>query len=304
MRPLAGPEELDLFCRVPYLLNAELGEDLASGRRRPEWMWVALRGDQLVARLAWWGRKDGNAPQVLDVFDVGDAPERVEMGARLLRVATEQVIPNGAGQPEYSRFVSPGWRDDVVAREAVEDRMTALAQTGAHLLVERLRLEWRPPTPVGSSRVRLSFRPANDGDELVDLMTQVLDGTLDAHSLDQLTRVSAKQAVGEHYENEFLKYKSPRDWWRIATLPAGGPVGFVIPARNDYNAIIAYVGVLPEHRGHRYIDEILAEGTSILAAQGVPRIRAATDLDNVPMARAFQRAGYVNFERQINMTWS
>jgi hypothetical protein len=35
----------------------------------------------------------------------------------------------------------------------------------------------------------------------------------------------------------------------------------------------------------------------------VPRIRAATDLGNTPMAGAFERAGYVNFERSINMTW-
>jgi RimJ/RimL family protein N-acetyltransferase len=39
------------------------------------------------------------------------------------------------------------------------------------------------------------------------------------------------------------------------------------------------------------------------AAQDVPRIRAATDVGNAPMAAAFARAGYVTFERQIDMTW-
>jgi hypothetical protein len=42
----------------------------------------------------------------------------------------------------------------------------------------------------------------------------------------------------------------------------------------------------------------------LVAAQGVPRIRASTDLDNVPMAQAFSRAGWENFERAITMTWS
>jgi RimJ/RimL family protein N-acetyltransferase len=74
-------------------------------------------------------------------------------------------------------------------------------------------------------------------------------------------------------------------------------------ARNDYNPIIRYLGVVPAHRGNGYIDDVLAEGTRILAAQNVPRIRAATDLGNTPMAGAFERAGYVNFERSINMTW-
>jgi RimJ/RimL family protein N-acetyltransferase len=78
----------------------------------------------------------------------------------------------------------------------------------------------------------------------------------------------------------------------------------VIPAHNAYNPIIAYLAVLPQHRGHGYIDDILAEGTRVLCEQDPPRIRATTDVGNVPMAKAFQRAGYVNFEREINMTWS
>lgn len=42
----------------------------------------------------------------------------------------------------------------------------------------------------------------------------------------------------------------------------------------------------------------------MLAAQdGVERIRAATDLGNVPMAKSFERLGYVNFERAFNMIW-
>lgn len=87
-------------------------------------------------------------------------------------------------------------------------------------------------------------------------------------------------------------------------LPHGEPVGFVLPAHNGYNPIIAYIGVLPGHRGNRYINDLLAEGTRILAEQEVPRIRASTDLGNVPMANALRRAGYTDFEHEINMTWS
>ncbi|WP_336216607.1 GNAT family N-acetyltransferase [Nonomuraea sp. LPB2021202275-12-8] len=112
-----------------------------------------------------------------------------------------------------------------------------------------------------------------------------------------------REAAVRHFDDELAHYRSPRDWWRIATLPDGEPVGVVTPARNDYNPIIGYLGVLPAHRGTGYIDDILAEGTRILIAQDVPRIRAATDLGNTPMANAFQRVGYVNFERTINMTW-
>jgi RimJ/RimL family protein N-acetyltransferase len=306
MRPITGPEELDLFSQLPYTLDEELADDLATGRRRPEWMWVALRGDRLLARAAWWSRPGGGAPRILDVLDLDDStpgPDRVDTGVLLLHTAMAATFPNGSLPCEYSRFVPPHWRDNAVTRQAVEDRMTVLERTGARLFVERLRLEWRPEATVPEPGGRLAFRPVHDADELVALMTSVLDGTLDAHSRDDLTRMSAHEAAVKHYEDELSRYTSPRDWWRIATLPHGEPVGFVIPARNDYNPIIAYIAVLPAHRGNGYVDDILTEGTRVLAEQDVPRIRASTDLGNIPMAKAFHRAGYDAFGREINMTW-
>ncbi|MGW3010511.1 GNAT family N-acetyltransferase [Streptomyces sp. NPDC001219] len=307
LRPLTGREELDLFSQLPYVLNEELADDLSGGRRRPEWMWVALRGDRLLARAAWWSRSAGDPPLVLDVLDLDDSapgPAHLDIAVRLLRTAMAATLPHGSRPPEYSRFVPPDWRADAVRRQAVEDRMTVLERTGARLFVERLRLEWRPESPVPEPSGRLVFRPVRDSEELVALMASVLDGTLDAHGRDDLTRMSAHEAAVRHYEDELARYTSPRDWWRVATLPHGEPVGFVIPARNSYHPVIAYLGVLPAHRGNGYIDDLLAEGTRILAAQHVPRIRAATDLGNLPMAHAFRRAGYRNFERAITMTWS
>ncbi|MGA5364018.1 GNAT family N-acetyltransferase [Streptomyces purpurascens] len=307
MRPITGREELDLFSQLPYVLNEELADDLANARRRPEWMWVALRGDRLLARAAWWCRPGSDAPLILDVLDIDDsasATDRVDTGVRLLHTAMAATLPNGSRPPEYSRFVPPDWRENAVTRQVIEDRMTVLEQTGARLFVERLRLEWRPESPVPDPSGRLAFRPVHDAEELVALMASVMDGTLDAHGRDDLTRMSAQEAAVKHYEDELAHYTSPRDWWRIATLPHGEPVGFVIPAHNGYNAIIAYIAVLPAHRGNGYIDDLLAEGTRVLAEQDVPRIRASTDLGNVPMANAFRRAGYANFEREINMTWN
>jgi ribosomal protein S18 acetylase RimI-like enzyme len=307
MRPINGREELDLFSQLPYVLNPELADDLAAGRRRPEWMWVAQHGDRLLARAAWWSRPGGDAPLILDVLDIDDRapnPARLDIGVRLLRTAMAAVLPDPSRPPEYSRFIPPDWRDNTATRQVVEDRMTVLERTGARLFVERLRLEWTPTSPVPGPGKRLLFRPVRDAGELVALMALVLDGTLDAHGRAELTRMSPQEAATQHYEGELARYTSPRDWWRIATLPDGEPVGFVVPAHNGYNPIIAYLAVLPAHRGNGYIDDVLAEGTRILAEQDVPRIRAATDLGNVPMANAFRRAQYVNFGREINMTWN
>jgi RimJ/RimL family protein N-acetyltransferase len=304
VRPIAGREELARFSQLPYVLNEELADDLAVGRRRPEWMWIALRGDHLLARLAWWARPGDDTPFLLDILDIDESSaDRVDIGVRLLRTAMATVVPADARPPEYIRAVPPDWRANEVTRRVVEDRMVVLEQTGASLFVERLRFEWRPGTPLPEPNGRLKFRPLHDTEEIRTLMTLALAGTLDAHSRADLARMPAREAAAKHYDDELAHYRSPRSWWRIATLPDGQPVGFVTPARNDYNPIIGYLAVLPEHRGNGYIDEILTEGTRILATQNVPRIRAATDLGNTPMANAFQRVGYVNFERTINMTW-
>jgi len=293
--------------RLPYVLNEELSDDLAEGRRRPEWMWVALRGERLIARAAWWSSPGADAPALLDVLDIDDDssdPDRADVAVHMLRTAIAATTSSDARPPDYVRFVPPDWREDAVTKKAVEDRLATAARTGARLFVERLRLEWRPGTPIRAADERLRFRPVHDEEELLVLLTAVLEGTLDAHSRTDLSRMSAREAAASQYEDEFARYTSPRDWWQIATLPDGDAVGLVIAARNDYNPVIAYLAVLPQHRGHGYVDAILAEGTRVLAAQDVPRIRAATDLDNTPMAAAFRRAGWVNFERAIHMTWS
>jgi RimJ/RimL family protein N-acetyltransferase len=298
-RPITGPDELDLFNSLPYVLNDEVSGDLAAGRR-PEWLWLALRGDRVVARAGWWSRAGDRHPLVMDIFDIDGG---IDDGVQLLKTALAAVVPAGATPPEYSRFLPADWRGDQHTRQAVHDQMGALERAGAKLFIERLRLEWRPGTPVAGHSGRLTFRPVRNPGELVELMTLVLDGTLDAHSRDGLTRMTPRQAAQEQYRNEFERYASPHEWWRVATLPDGEPVGFVIPAHNGYNPIIAYLGVVPAHRGHGYIHDVLAAGTSLLAAQDVPRIRAATDVGNAPMAAAFALAGYVTFERQVDMTW-
>ncbi|PPK65390.1 GNAT family N-acetyltransferase [Actinokineospora auranticolor] len=293
MHPITGPEEVPLFCRPPYVLNDEVADDLAAGRRRPERLWVALRDDRLVARVGWWGRAGEDAPFLLDIFDTED----VVVGEHLLRTAMASAAP---ARPHYLRTVTAEWRTDPATTRCV----AALERTGAWLLAERVRFEWRPGTPVPPSSGRLVFRSVRDTGEILDLMTRALDGTLDAHSLDDLTRLPPRAAATRHFDDELARFHSPRSWWRVATLPGGEPVGFITPGRNDYNAVIGYPAVLPEHRGNGYINDLLAEATRILAAQGVPRIRAATDLDNTPMAAAFTRAGYLDVERTIVMAWS
>ncbi|MEU7867402.1 GNAT family N-acetyltransferase [Dactylosporangium sp. NPDC049140] len=298
-RPITGPDELPLFLQLTYDLDDEVADDLERGNRRPEWIWIAEHDGTVVARAAWWSRPGASEPYLMDFFDFADG--HAETAETLVRTAMEKVVPHGSVPPEYLRFIPPDWQRDPAA---VQQRMAVLERLGARLLVERLRLEWRPGTPVAPDDGRLRFRGFTGAEEALELMTRTVEGTLDAHNRADLTRMSPRAVAEEHFHGELERWPSPQEWWRVGTRPDGEPVGFVFPARNDYGPIIAYIGVLPGHRGHGYIDAILAEGTRVLAAHDIPRIRANTDVGNVPMARAFARHGYVNYQNQIDMTWA
>ncbi|GAB1821763.1 GNAT family N-acetyltransferase [Herbidospora sp. RD11066] len=289
IRPLKGLHELDLFRTFPSSLNAEFDADLEAGRRRLDWMWLALRDGVPVARAAWWGRDGTEKPLLMDVFDLADP----ETGRALLETAIPQVADGTP--PPFLRFVPPDWRDhDTTWLETLES-------TGARPLVERLRLEWRPGTPIAPTT--LEFREPAGRDELVGLMARVVEGSLDAHTVKELETMTPREQAEAQYDEELDLYRSPREWWRVGVV-GGEPVGFVIPARNAYNPIIAYIGVVPAHRGKGLVAQLLAEGTRILAGNDVPRIRASTDVTNVPMARAFAKAGYVTIEHQVDTVWS
>jgi RimJ/RimL family protein N-acetyltransferase len=72
-------------------------------------------------------------------------------------------------------------------------------------------------------------------------------------------------------------------------------VGLVQPGINDGGFIIEWIGVVPEHRGHGYVADLLACGMSLLKRAGAEQIRADTHLRNRAMQRALSRAGFNRF---------
>ncbi|MDF2562824.1 MAG: N-acetyltransferase [Microbacterium sp.] len=306
IRHLSGTHEVELFNRLPYALNHEIADDLEQGRRRLEWTWLAIRDDRLIGRLALWSPSGSTDATQFDVFDLDDAlsdDEQREIGAALLEAAHTQVIAGQATPPEFARYLAADWRERPAERRATETIMALLESSGARFVVERLRLQWEPKAGLPTPDPRLDFRGFESDDELLDLTTRALAGTLDAHSRGELGQASPRDVARAQFDEEFARYSTPREWWRVAVDGAGEAVGFVFPARNSYHHIIAYVGVLPEHRGNGFIDGILGEGTRVLAEAGAPHIRASTDVGNLPMANAFARAGYGTFQRLINMEW-
>ncbi|MFD1537046.1 GNAT family N-acetyltransferase [Nonomuraea guangzhouensis] len=273
----ADPDRL-----LPFLKNGQYHHDR---------IWVAEHDGQILARAVWWGFPDGDRPLALDCLWVHPSvPDRVGLAAELLRHAHEKY----GDAPAYHVFVANGWRDNPDITAAIAWRWQAGAGAGLTDELERLRYEWTTGAPVPAASGRLVFRAEADDEAFVEAFRRVAVGTLDHHTQQALATTDPEAQAREDIA-DYRSMPGDRDWWRLAYTPDGDLAGVALPSANGGGPVVAYLGVVPEHRGHGYADDLLGEITRTHAERGADRIVADTDAVNVPMARAFERAGYRNF---------
>jgi ribosomal protein S18 acetylase RimI-like enzyme len=303
VRPI-GPDELDLFTSFTDASPLGLKPPLAmyldglGGWYRPERSWVALRDGQVVARVAFSGPPEARLPLAMGSLEIGTRPDRVETGVALVRAAYTALSGGGTGdggRPEYRQFLPAGWREHAGMRAAVADRRTVARLAGLRFLVERVQVRWTagPAAALAPRPGRLTFRPVDDDAEVLAVVRGTLEGTLDAHARRDLARLGVEAAARVIVE----ELPGPRSLVRLAHDPAGRPVGITVPGLGPWGPDVAYIGVLPEHRGRGYVDDLLLEATHLLVEAGATEIDAATDVGNTPMAAAFMRCGYTVADR-------
>lgn len=274
-------------------------ENLASGAYRHGWTWIAEDGDRILALAVWWGMAAYEHPFALDgLYADESVVDPVPLWTGLIDKVVGHIPPE-AEQPEYHIFLPNDWRaqPDVVA--ALEPRLAAAAAAGLSSTIERLRYEWTPADGLPSRSTRLRFEPADD-EAFLAVFHRVIRGSLDDATAGSVARLGVEGAAKEQLEI-YSSMPGDRSWWRLAYDDAGELIGFAIPSANNGGPVVGYLGVVPEHRGHGYSDDLVAEITHLLAeeiergAAKSDRIGADTDKTNLPMAAAFERAGYRNF---------
>jgi ribosomal protein S18 acetylase RimI-like enzyme len=265
-------------------------ELLGTGSYRREWTWIAEDGDGIAGLAVWWGFPQGDRPLALDGLwarpSVGDP---VPLWSRLIAASPGE---------EYHLFVAPGWRDDPVVAAQVRPRLAAAAGAGLTDVVERLRYEWTPATPVPWRSARLEFRAEPDDGVFVEVFERIAKDSLDAATRAAVAHIGVRAAAAEDIAM-YRMMPGRRDRWRLAFDAAGRLVGCALPSANAGGPVVGYLGVVPEQRGRGYVDDLLAEITAILAADGARRVLADTDVTNTPMAAAFDRAGYRVFALRL-----
>jgi ribosomal protein S18 acetylase RimI-like enzyme len=305
VRPI-GPDETDLFTSFADASPLGLMPPLAMyldglGKwYRPAWSWVALRDGQVVARVAFSGPPDAELPLVMGSLEIGTRPDRVATGVSLARTAYAAMTGGGTGdggRPEYRQFLPVDWHEHADMRAAVADRRRVARLAGLRFLVERVELRWTAGSGAAlpARPGRLAFRSVTDDAEVLAVVRGTLEGTLDAHARRDVARLGTDAAARAIVE----ELPGPRSLVRLAYDPAGRCAGITVPGLQPWGPDISYVGVLPEHRGNGYADELLLEASHLLAEGGATEIVAATDVGNTPMAAAFARCGYVVIDRLL-----
>ncbi|MET8351838.1 MULTISPECIES: GNAT family N-acetyltransferase [unclassified Micromonospora] len=267
-------------------------DELGQGMYRPEWTWIAEDEQRVVGRALWWGQASSAHPVALDCLHVDASvadPTGVAVG--LLTAGLRAFARDGAPKPPLYNLTLPNdWRDDEPVAAAVAWRRDAALAVGLTDEVERLRLEWTPEVGVPTSSGRLVFSEGSD-DEFLDVFRRIAVGSLDRETRRNLA-VKSPEVTAREEMDFYLDCPGERAWWRLVHTTDGTLAGLAIPSATPYNRNVGYLGVVPELRGRRYIDDVLAEITRFHAEQGAELITATTDTTNVPMAAAFARAGY------------
>ncbi|NGN65907.1 GNAT family N-acetyltransferase [Streptomyces sp. A7024] len=299
IRP-ARPDELPALVERPGRPErnagtaAYLADLLAKKCTRPEWCLVAEGADGgLDAAVALWTLPGKDVPMAFVLLEAPwDEPglatgralldEAAALAASLGTEELEHVVDSPAQPPQF--------------QERPDRRVELLLASGFTSVREGRRFRLRDDAELPAVDERLTWRalPELGREPFLDLLAATLPTSADARMAADVAEHGARGAAEIFLTDmEGLSYEP--DWWELGYAPDGTPAAASLPARNPTTAVIGLVGVHPVHRGKGYATAVVARGTRLLQAAGADEIRGDCDAANIPMFRAFERAGYENF---------
>jgi ribosomal protein S18 acetylase RimI-like enzyme len=118
-----------------------------------------------------------------------------------------------------------------------------------------------------------------------------------AQTLDRTDAMVLGRRRPQQWATTFLDHRAgaaDAQSWLYAETAVGVPVGFVGLAQrvaDPGTGTIVLIGVLPEQRGHRYVDQLLRAAYRAARARGFAAVQSLVDVDNHPMMAAMHRSG-------------
>jgi ribosomal protein S18 acetylase RimI-like enzyme len=267
---------------------------LQRGSTRLEWCLVGLEDGAPAARAALWALPGHSVPTdtVLIAADWDDdelwgghelLPEVHELARSLGAKALSHHVDSPPGPPQW--------------QENEDARVRLLVESGYALLRDGLRWTFSGEPAAQEQSVVYRGLPDVGEDAFVEAIASTYEGTRDSwinQTIDEHGAIGAARADFDDYRQlEHLP-----EWWELAYAADNELAGVIMAARNPTTAVIAYVGVVPDHRGRGLAAELVRRGTEQLVASGSTEIGGDCDRDNVGMVKAFRRAGYQQSARR------
>jgi ribosomal protein S18 acetylase RimI-like enzyme len=210
----------------------------------------------------WLGAGQELIPQALRML--GEVPDRLQVRTN------PEVHPNHAGRVEL------------------------FDSLGMELFQEKEGFTWRDDGEAVRVPGRLTFHTVDEvgRDHFRDVLAGVGQATLDRNDFYYRSHMDPKD-WGSVYMT-FLD-DSVAPMWLVGRLQNGQSVGFAAVSEFDEpdTATIAFIGVLPAHRGIGYINDLLAAGTAVAQQHGFTSILSDVDTLNQPVMAAMERAGHL-----------
>jgi ribosomal protein S18 acetylase RimI-like enzyme len=205
--------------------------------------------------------------------------------ARAAVTAAVESAPSGAAvYLPVNAAVSP---DHAARREVAE-------ACGFRLFQEKEGFWWADtgqPLPEPAS-LRLDPMSRIGRAAFIDVIGRCLTQTLDRTDSLVLARHRPQQWVNTFLDHHAAAAEAQS--WLYAETTSKVPVGFVGLAQRDGDpavGTIVLIGVLPEQRGHGYVDQLLLAAYRAARMRGFAAVLSLVDVDNHPMMAAMCRSG-------------
>ncbi len=292
VRSISSPEEFAL-ADAPDETDS-LIDMWQEGESRPDWCFILDDEGETIGRVGFSVEPTcppeylGELPpEELYLFGLwlpwDDKP--IGEGRRLIPRALDQIA---AAVPDRLQV-----RTNIEVHDEYANRVALFDALGMQLFQEKEGFTWSDDGAAVVVSDRLTFHTVNETgrDRYRDVLAGVGEATLDRNDFYYRSRMDPLD-WGSVYMT-FL-HDSAAPMWLLGVLPDGEPVGFI--AVSDFGeprtATIAFVGVLPQHRGNGYIDDLLAAGTASARSHGFIGMLSDVDTENTPMTAAMERAGH------------
>lgn len=264
------------------------------GESRPDWCFVLEDGGQAIGRVGF-SVEPTCPPEYL-----GDLPpEELFVFGLWLPWEDDPVGTGLALIPEALRQIAGDIPDRLQVRTNVEvypehaHRVALFEALGMDLFQEKQGFTWVDDGSAVEVPGRLTFHTVDETgrDRYRDVLAAVGEATLDRNDFYYRSHMDPLD-WGSVYMT-FLD-DSVAPMWLLGLLPDGEPVGFVAVSdfAEPHTATIAFVGVLPQHRGNGYIDDLLAAGTAAAQSHAFTSMLSDVDTLNAPMMASMERAGH------------